>query len=106
MPSCTRFVRTYRPIGASTMMVTGLARDRHKLDLAREFGADHTINVEEEDATVALEERYRRSTHSPAQLPVREPCLSGSALTAEPGPPPLSCRTPRRRPIPWSRLQP
>jgi len=41
-----------KAVGAETVIVTGLARDRAKLDLAREFGADHTINAEEED-TVA-----------------------------------------------------
>jgi threonine dehydrogenase-like Zn-dependent dehydrogenase len=35
--------------GAATVIVTGLARDRGKLDLAREFGADIAINVEAED---------------------------------------------------------
>lgn len=35
--------------GAGTVFVTGLARDAKKLALAKEFGADHTINVEEEN---------------------------------------------------------
>jgi threonine dehydrogenase-like Zn-dependent dehydrogenase len=41
-----------KAVGAETVIVTGLARDHAKLDLAREFGADHAIDVEEED-TVA-----------------------------------------------------
>jgi len=35
--------------GAKTVIVTGLAKDSKKLELAVEFGADHTINVEEEN---------------------------------------------------------
>ena len=36
--------------------MTGLAVDRKKLDLAREFGADHTIDVENEDAKRRIRE--------------------------------------------------
>lgn len=35
--------------GASTVIVTGLSRDARKLNLAREFGADHTIDVERQN---------------------------------------------------------
>lgn len=35
--------------GARLVIVTGLSRDRHKLDVAPRFGATHTIDVEEED---------------------------------------------------------
>jgi threonine dehydrogenase-like Zn-dependent dehydrogenase len=35
--------------GASKVIVTGLAADSRKLSLARRFGADHTIDVENED---------------------------------------------------------
>jgi threonine dehydrogenase-like Zn-dependent dehydrogenase len=35
--------------GASKVIVTGLAADARKLSLARRFGADHTIDVENED---------------------------------------------------------
>lgn len=35
--------------GAATVIVTGLTRDAHKLRLAREFGADETIDAEVED---------------------------------------------------------
>ena len=35
--------------GAATVVVTGLGRDEHKLALARDLGADLTINVEQDD---------------------------------------------------------
>jgi threonine dehydrogenase-like Zn-dependent dehydrogenase len=39
-----------RAAGVDRIIVTGLKRDGAKLALARELGADHVINVEEEDA--------------------------------------------------------
>jgi 2-desacetyl-2-hydroxyethyl bacteriochlorophyllide A dehydrogenase len=39
-----------REVGAGPILVTGLAADANKLQLARAFGADHTIDVENEDA--------------------------------------------------------
>jgi threonine dehydrogenase-like Zn-dependent dehydrogenase len=42
--------------GAGTIIVTGLGKDEHKLALAREFGADHTINVESEDVVERVRE--------------------------------------------------
>jgi threonine dehydrogenase-like Zn-dependent dehydrogenase len=42
--------------GAGTIIVTGLTRDQAKLDLAREFGADHTINVDAEDTVARVAE--------------------------------------------------
>jgi threonine dehydrogenase-like Zn-dependent dehydrogenase len=47
-----------RVAGAGTIIVTGLTKDAEKLALAREFGADHTIDVESED----LLERVREIT--------------------------------------------
>ncbi|SFJ96643.1 Threonine dehydrogenase [Amycolatopsis sacchari] len=38
-----------RAAGAGTVIVTGLESDKHKLDLAREFGADHTIFADSEN---------------------------------------------------------
>lgn len=38
-----------REAGAGTIIVTGLAADAHKLALAKELGADHVIDVENED---------------------------------------------------------
>jgi threonine dehydrogenase-like Zn-dependent dehydrogenase len=45
-----------RQAGAGTVIVTGLARDAHKLALARELGADHVIDVESEDLVARVRE--------------------------------------------------
>jgi threonine dehydrogenase-like Zn-dependent dehydrogenase len=45
-----------RYVGAGTIIATGLARDAKKLELAKDFGADHTINVEEEDTVTRVRE--------------------------------------------------
>jgi threonine dehydrogenase-like Zn-dependent dehydrogenase len=45
-----------RAAGAGTIIVTGLAADAHKLALAREFGADHTIVVDETDTVARVTE--------------------------------------------------
>jgi threonine dehydrogenase-like Zn-dependent dehydrogenase len=45
-----------RTAGAATIIVTGLERDSRKLALAREFGADHTINVDREDTVERVRE--------------------------------------------------
>jgi threonine dehydrogenase-like Zn-dependent dehydrogenase len=45
-----------REVGASQIIVTGLAADAKKLELARAFGADHTIDVENEDAKQRIRE--------------------------------------------------
>lgn len=45
-----------RAAGADTIIVTGLASDAHKLALAKQLGADHTINVDEEDVSRRVRE--------------------------------------------------
>src|ERR1700757_4930169 len=45
-----------RYVGAGLIIATGLTRDAKKLELAREFGADYTINVEEEDTVARVRE--------------------------------------------------
>lgn len=45
-----------RAAGAGTIIVTGLTADAHKLALAREFGADHTIVVDTEDTVERVRE--------------------------------------------------
>ena len=45
-----------REVGAGTLVVTGLEADRDKLDLARQFGADHTIDVDNENAVERVRE--------------------------------------------------
>jgi len=42
--------------GASLVIITGLTRDRHKLDLAIELGADVAIDVEREDLVTRVRE--------------------------------------------------
>jgi threonine dehydrogenase-like Zn-dependent dehydrogenase len=49
-------VMTARCAGAGTVIVTGMSRDARKLELAKEFGADFTINVEEEDTVARVKE--------------------------------------------------
>lgn len=45
-----------REAGAQKIIVTGLARDTHKLALAREFGADATVVADEEDTVERVRE--------------------------------------------------
>src|SRR5437879_6885909 len=45
-----------RAAGAETIIVTGLTRDAPKLALARRFGADHVIDIEQEDARKRVKE--------------------------------------------------
>ncbi|MBB4931213.1 threonine dehydrogenase-like Zn-dependent dehydrogenase [Lipingzhangella halophila] len=42
--------------GAGTVIATGLASDAHKLELARRFGAEHTIVADEEDTVERVQE--------------------------------------------------
>jgi threonine dehydrogenase-like Zn-dependent dehydrogenase len=42
--------------GASTVIVTGISRDKFRLDCALEIGADHTIDVESEDPVERVRE--------------------------------------------------
>ncbi|MEW6465931.1 MAG: zinc-binding dehydrogenase [Pseudomonadota bacterium] len=48
-----------RRAGAGRIIVTGLAADAKKLELARLFGADHTIDVDNEDARMRVAELTR-----------------------------------------------
>ena len=45
-----------RAAGAGTIIVTGLSSDQHKLVLAKEFGADHTIVADQEDTVARVTE--------------------------------------------------
>ncbi|MBM4265013.1 MAG: zinc-binding dehydrogenase [Deltaproteobacteria bacterium] len=45
-----------RAAGADTILVTGLSRDAKKLALAKELGADHVIDVEQENARKRVKE--------------------------------------------------
>jgi len=45
-----------RAVGAGPLIVTGLTADERKLELAREFGADFTIDVEREDPRQRIRE--------------------------------------------------
>src|SRR6266545_2572796 len=45
-----------RAAGAGQIVITGLSRDAHKLALARELGADVTIDVETEDVVASARE--------------------------------------------------
>ncbi len=45
-----------REVGVGEIIVTGLESDRAKLDLASEFGADHTIDVENQNAKQRIRE--------------------------------------------------
>ena len=55
-----------RAAGARKIVITGLSRDAHKLALARELGADVTIDVEKEDVVT----RAREATDGGAEVVV------------------------------------
>src|SRR5262249_49821966 len=46
--------------GARMVIATGLARDHERLAAARRFGADHVVNVEEQDAVAVVRELTHR----------------------------------------------
>ena len=45
-----------RESGAQNIIVTGLTKDQKRFELAKEFGATHCVDVEQEDAAEAVEE--------------------------------------------------
>jgi threonine dehydrogenase-like Zn-dependent dehydrogenase len=55
-----------RAAGARQIVITGLSRDAHKLALARELGADVTIDVEKENVVA----RAREATNGGAEVVV------------------------------------
>jgi threonine dehydrogenase-like Zn-dependent dehydrogenase len=68
-----------RAVGADTIIVTGTTRDADKLALARELGADHTIDVEQED----VRDRVRELTHGRGADVIIEVAAAALAPLAE-----------------------
>ncbi|GAA1804860.1 zinc-dependent alcohol dehydrogenase [Nesterenkonia flava] len=44
-----------KSVGASNVIITGLEKDRHKLEIAKEFGADHAVTVDGENGVDIVE---------------------------------------------------
>ena len=65
---------TCREAGAKKIIVTGLEADAQKLALAKEFGADHTIDVENED----VKRRVQEITNGLGARVVVEQCGAGA----------------------------
>ena len=69
--------------GVRQIVITGLTRDAHKLALARELGADVTINAEEEDVVA----RAGEATGGGAEVVVNTtPYAPQSSTTPSPSP--------------------
>jgi len=68
-----------RAAGADTIIVTGTTRDAAKLALARELGADHTIDVEQDD----LRKRVKELTNGHGADVVVEVAAAATAPVAE-----------------------
>lgn len=68
-----------RAAGAEKIIVTGLARDAAKLELARFYGADATIDVESED----IRQRVRELTGGRGADVVVEVCANATEPVAE-----------------------
>jgi len=68
-----------RAAGADTIIITGTTRDAAKLALARELGADHTIDVGQED----VRKRVRELTNGRGAEVVVEVAAAATAPVAE-----------------------
>lgn len=64
-----------RQAGASLIIVTGTNKDKVRLDVARRLGADHVVNVEEEDVVIRI-----REITGGAGVDVALDCTAGGGL--------------------------
>src|SRR6202034_2748240 len=70
-----------RAAGAGFIMVTGAgARDRARLDIARESGADLVVDVTEEDPARALRRAVRRGADVVVDVTAKSPAAFDQAL--------------------------